>query len=257
MVVREMGGDREAQQLIAMIASHESSHNPQAIHILNPDREANQKAWVRHRYDAAQERRLLDKMASTSANSPEYWTHKAQLRDLQLYKDNPYWDENLVYLRKIPERLQGSHVTPAAEFPEISSVWSFGYGLYGMNAVLFTHYWDTTAPPWVLCDDGIIATVVAVWSLREAQKECDLLTQKSSERWGSDGGTSYGVVRRFARGHCSDKKLGPVWTDLMKTYHIETESRPNLGKKFPWKETDRVELLNHLREQARKENLLN
>jgi len=234
LVVKEMGGDDDAQRIVSMIAMHESSWNPEAIHILNGDLEANSDAWARHNYSRSEELQIESTMAQTSAKSKKFWSLKAQLSDIRLYKGNPHWNDQLEYTYRVPEREHRGEVIPGSEWQDHHSVWSFGYGLFGMNAVLFTHLWDREAPPWILCgDEGIEATVAAVWALRNAQSECDNLAKQNPKRWGSEGGTAYGIVRRFARGQCSDKRLGPVWRKLMADLDtVDWSSRPDFGEKF-------------------------
>jgi hypothetical protein len=235
LVAREMGADEAGQYLVDMIAHHESSWNPEALHILNRDREANLAAWERHSYDRGREIQLEKKLEEADARTREYWRIRAQLADLRLYKGNSFWDARLKYERKIPERTLHGETTEAMEVEEERSVWAYGYGLYGMNSVLFVHVWDREAPPWILCgDEGIVATVTAIWALREHQEECGYLTDKDEEKHGTDGGNARGVIRRFARGHCGDGRLGPVWRRLMKEYgdHVDWDSVPDLGHKF-------------------------
>jgi len=284
MVVKEMGGDADAQRIVAMIAMHESSFNPEAIHILNPDREANQKAWQRHNYSPYLEQSIESKMESASAktNDENYYGLKSRLSDIRLYKGNPHWNDQLEYSYKIPEREHRGEKFPASEWTENRSVWAFGYGLYGMNAVLFTHLWDHEAPPWILCgDEGIEATISAVWALRRIQTECDGLSKQNAAKWGSEGGSARGVVRRFARGQCSDKRLGKAWEKLMEEIGegdngVDWDAHVDFGTKFTrydrhmrggkWRWTrdenkkrvpaDRTMILAHMREKAEANGLL-
>lgn len=244
LVTREMGADRAAQYLVDMIAFHESSWNPEAIHILNRDLQANLDAWEHFSYDPVREERLEEKIRTTSAKSKGYWKLRAQLADVQLYKGNPYWDSQLEYRHRIPERKLHGEVTEALEVTERRSVWAYGYGLFGMNSVLYMHVFDQTAPPWVLCgDEGIVAVVTAVWALREQQSSCAYLSGKDPDKYGTDGGNARGVVRRFARGHCSDSQLGPIWRRLMASDryapYIDYEKAPDFGHKFPRHEMTR------------------
>lgn len=236
LVAKEMGADESGQYLVDMIARHESSWNPEAIHILNRDLTANLEAWEKHSYNPELEHALLQELEQVNAKQKRYWEIKAKLADLRLYKDNPFWNTQMEFLHKIPERTLHGETTPPIEFKEKRSVWSYGYGLYGMNAVLFTYVWDRNAPPWVLCDnEGIIATITAIWTLREHQKTCSYLSKQNPEKYGTDGGSARGVVHRFARGHCSDKRLGKVWQKLMAQYaeHVDWDVEPYLGDKFP------------------------
>jgi len=281
MVAKEMGANTAGQHLVEMIAAHESSKNSEAIHILNRDLEANSDAWRKHSYHASTEAALERQLETLDARGKKFWGVKARLGDIRLYKGNPHWDDELEYTYRIPEREHRGEKFPESEWQEQRSVWAFGYGLYGMNAVLYTHLWDRQAPPWVLCgDEGIIATITIVWALRNQQAECENLTAKDAERWGSDGGTARGVVRRFARGKCSDAKLGPAWRKLMATAHydnaIDWDAKPSFGTKFDRYEThmrggkrrytkdekgkrirsDREAILAHMRAKAEAKGLL-
>jgi hypothetical protein len=279
-VAKEMGV--EHPELFVMFAMHESTWNPEAIHILNPDLEANQKAWKRHSYDATREAELEEKLAKSDARTKEYWKIKAQLADIRLYKGNQHWNDRLAYDYIIPEhtvKVDGEEqVVPEVVRHDSRNVWGFGYGLYGMYAVGYVKVWDREAPPWILCgEEGIIATIIQVWAARNAAAECDNLTDKNPEKWGTTGGTYEGVVRRLARGHCSDKRLGKVWQRLMKEYDsIPWDGKPDLGDKWTQWEmkkrrgkwvykrdengkkipTDREAILAHMIEKARKKGLL-
>lgn len=238
MVAREMGADAAGQYLVDMMAHHESSWNAEAIHILNPDLSANLEAWERHSYDPGREAEILEELERTSAKTKKFWKLKAKLADLRMYKGNPFWNVQLEYTHKVPERTLHGETTEAFEVTESRSVWAYGYGLYGMNAVLFTHVFDSEAPPWILCgDEGIVATVTAIWALREHQSDCAYLTDKNPEKYGPDGGNARGILRRFARGHCSDSRLGKAWRHLMALddydRHIDWDEAPDLGDKFP------------------------
>lgn len=238
LVAREMGADEAGQYLVDMIAHHESSWNPEAIHILNRDLDKNLEAWEHFSYDAGREMQLQQKLRTTSAKSKEFWKIKAELADLRMYKGNPFWNAQLEYVHKIPERTLHGETTEAMEFTERRSVWGYGYGLFGMNSVLYMHVFDKTAPPWVLCgDEGIVAVVTAIWALREQQSDCAYLTGKNPERWGTDGGNARGVVHRFASGHCGDGKFRGAWRRLMTSSdydaHIDWDKAPDFGHLFP------------------------
>jgi len=242
LVAKEMGADEDAQYLVDMIAHHESSWNPYAIHILNEDLNANFEAWERHAYDAGREQKLLARMEEVGARASEYWQIKAELADLRLYKGNTFWDKKLAYQHVIPERTLHKETTPAQEFTEHRSVWAYGYGLYGMNAVLYTHWFDREAPPWMLCaDEGIVATVTLIWALREQQEDCRYLSKDNPGKWGESGGSARGVIRRFARGQCNDRRLGPAWRRIMKDYdrYVAWEKEPDFGENFTRFETHR------------------
>jgi len=280
LVAKEMGV-AEPDFFVAF-ALHESTWNPEAIHILNPDRQANQRAWERHSYNRTKELELETKMQNTSAQDKKYWHYKAQLADVRLYKGNTHWDDRLQYDFVIPGRtvrVDGEETEiPTKVIQESRNVWALGYGLYGMYAVGYVHIWDREAPPWILCaDEGIIATVIQVWAARNAVSECDSLTKKNPEKWGHDGGTYEGVVRRLGRGHCGDQRLGKVWQRLMKQYDgVPWDQHADFGDKWPRYEmkkrrgewvyerdangnkipTDREAILAHMLKRAEEEGLL-
>jgi hypothetical protein len=291
MVAQEMGADVSAQYLVGMIAHHEASYNSEAIHILNRDLEANQKAWTRHSYSAPRERDILMKLetASKKDNRDGYYRLKAALADLRMYKGNTHWRDKLEYSYVIPERSRGAEVFPESSWDESRSVWAFGYGLYGMNAVLFTHVWDKTAPPWILCgDEGIVATVTAIWALRRQQENCQALSKQNSEKWGDQGGSIKGILHRWGHGQCGNGRPGKAWRKLLPDYAakvakrygdkytFEWETVPDFGNKFErfetyrrggklrWKKdengkripTDRMAVLEHMRKKAEEKGLL-
>lgn len=236
-VAKEMGVKHP--EFFVAFALHESTWNPEAIHILNPDLEANHNAWERHTYNQAEEAELEEKLKHANARKKEFWSIKAKLADLRLYKGNQHWFDKLGYDYVVPEhtvKVNGELTTVEEQrMRQSKTVWGFGYGLYGMNAVGFVRIWDREAPPWILCaDEGVVATIVAVWSARAAMNECDNLSAKNPEKYGSEGGTYKGVVRRIGRGHCSDKRLGKVWRRLFKEYDsVPWDSPADFGDKWP------------------------
>jgi len=243
LVAKEMGANREGQYLVDMIAYHESTWNPEAIHILNGDLDANQKAWKRHSYSPARERDLEYRLKRADARSKAFWNVKAALSDIRLYKNNKHWDDRLEYIHQIPERTYRGKKTPSSQWKDQRSVWAFGYGLYGMNAVLYTHVIARDAPPWVLCaDEGIVATVAAIWALREQQASCAYLSQKDSAKYGHDGSSVRGIVRRWGAGTCGKGKPGKAWQRVMadvaqdlakRDVNFTWETVPDLGEDFP------------------------
>jgi len=188
-VAEEMGAN---PTLIDIWMTRESSRNPHAIHILNPDLEANSGAhrrfsWSEHHQERLE--RILASAPQRGEGSKAYYAAKAELGRRSIYRNNPFWRTRL----ELPVYIEATDKT----IPDAMSVWAFGYGLYGMNAVLFTDNWDRQAPPWILCgDEGIIATVVQVWASRKAQVQCEAL---------GIGGTYEDVNRRMASGHCKER----------------------------------------------------
>jgi len=271
MVANEMGFD---PTLVEMHADHEASGRPDIIHILSPDRAANKGAWDKYSYSIYKEVALEDKMKEYSVNDRKYWVTKAELHNVRRYKGNPHWDTFLKYERHVPKRGE----VPEEMWEESQSVWSYGYGLYGMNAVLYTHVWDREAPPWIMCaDQGIVATLMYVWVARDAKPKCDQLTAKDPEAYSTDGGSNRGIIRRMAKGQCGKGRLGPIWRGLMKEYEakqgIDWDAPARVGKKWPGWEvysngkykrddegnkipTDRVAVLNHMRAKAERLGLL-
>ena len=296
MVAQEMGADIPAQYLVGMMAHHEASYNSEAIHILNGDLDANQEAWRKHSYSRSLELSLEAKMRASSQkdNRDGYYGLKRRLADVRLYKGNPHWKDKLRYTHQVPERTYGGESYDASEWQESRSVWQFGYGLYGMNAVLYTHVWDRTAPPWILCgDEGIVATITAVWALRDQQADCQYLTDKDPDKFGSDGGTIKGILHRWGSGHCRKGRPGKAWRKLMPQYAekiakrykaywdsgkvtYDWETVPDFGDKFQrwemykkggkWRyrkdengrriPTDRMAVLEHMRKKAEEKGLL-
>lgn len=231
-VAKEMGADREGQYLLDMMAHHESSWMAESIHILNGDLDANQKAWERHSYSVYREQELVKQLKEASAQKSKFWKIKAKLADVRMYKHNPHWGVRLEYTHKVPERTHRGKTYAAQEWKDTRSVWAFGYGLFGMNAVLYTHVLAQDAPPWVLCaDEGIVATVTAIWALREQQQTCEYLSRKNPEKYGTDGGSVRSVIHRWGSGRCGKGRPGKAWRRLMKG---NSSRLAKLGVKFEW-----------------------
>lgn len=271
MVASEMGFD---PTLVEMHADHEASGRPDVIHILNPDRAANRGAWEKYSYSTHKEAALEDRMGELSVHDRKYWVAKATLANVRRYKGNPNWNTFLKYERHVPKRGE----VPKEMWEESQSVWTYGYGLYGMNAVLYTHVWDSQAPPWIMCaNQGIVATIMYVWVARDAKSKCDQLSAKDPEAYSADGGNNRGIIRRMAKGRCGKGRLGPVWRRLMgeykSKYGIDWEASAEVGSKWPQFElykngkpkrdgdgrripTDRRKVLDHMVHKAEKLGLL-
>jgi len=236
LVAKEMGV--KDVQLFTGHASHEASFNPEAIHILNPDLDANSAAWRRHSYNRSNELALEARLAKADARTKEFWSLKSELADIRLYKGNPHWNDRLQYDYVVPEaKGHNGAVIPSERMQESRNVWQFGYGLYGMYAVGYVKNWDREAPPWILCShQGVVATIIQVWTARKVQAECASLTEQNPEKYGTDGGSNRGVLRRLARGKCSNSKLGPQWQKLMAHGGIDWDAEGDYGSKWPqWK----------------------
>lgn len=266
LVAREMGV-AEPDFFVAM-AAHESSFHPEAIHILNEDLAANKKSWERHNYTAAREASLRAKLSQSSARGDGFWKTKSTLSTLLTYKDNPHWNTRIEYDLVVPGRtLRDGTTTPSTTVRGTKSVWSLGYGLYGHNAVLYTKTWSPSAPPWVLCaHQGIIDTIVEVWVARAAARECEQLSSSNPAKYGHDGDSYLGTLRRLATGRCSAKPLKRQWQHLLAEYgdprgrSVRGGSVPwgrsaDFGKKWP-STSDRGVVLAHMLRRAEEEGLL-
>lgn len=271
MVATEMGFD---PALVEMHADHESSGRPDVIHILNPDRAANKRAMDKYAYSTSKEAGLERELAKHSVSDRSYWKVKAKLAAMRLYKGNPHWNTRLKYEHHLPKRGEA----PAEMWEESQSVWSYGYGFYGMNAVLYTHVWDSQAPPWIMCaEQGIVATIMYVWVARDAKAKCDQLSARDPETYTADGGSNRGIIRRMAKGQCGKGRLGPVWRRLMGEYKarygIDWDAPAKVGSKWPQYElyrngnpkrdkdgnripTDREKILKHMVKKAEARGLL-
>lgn len=150
IVVDELGGDDLALELLYRKAIQESSGNPHAVHILDPDVEANE-TWSSFGRRHASER----------------------------------WAKARVPLHVADD----GELIPAIGHsgkPITTDAWALGRGLYGMVTGLFMRRWSPDAPPWSLCDPAI-ATTVAIWSMRSSQLRCKSSTLRSAYRWISAG----------------------------------------------------------------------
>jgi hypothetical protein len=226
-------------RLIRTWALRESSYRPHALHLLNPDIEAATSAWQRLYYSPQEEAELEAVLASTSKQDRRYWEAKARLGRIRTFRDNDFLDERVAFEVVEPDGTVSSGTEPA---------WAFGYGPFGMNPAYFVPVWDATAPPWVFCDeDGLIAIITAVWAARTSQRDCD--------RQGFGG--SYAVVdRRFGQGHCSEVGPEAKFRTRADRMGIDPDARAKLGTKWKRTETDRSEILAHMRARALEAGLL-
>jgi hypothetical protein len=270
---RSKGDIRNTKALIALVASemgvkhprffvdlalHESSWNPEAIHILNPDQEANRRSWERHTYTTEHAQRLERVVSSTSSTEKKHWQAKARLRRIKRYRDNTHWFDDVQVNHVIaPRTLPDGRVLPEETIAQRRNAWGFGYGLYGHNPVLWLPYWDKNAPPWSLCDhEGIVATITQVWAARTATKQCASLSSKDPDRWSSDGHTYQAALRRLARGKCDPATLGSSWRKIMVRSSVPWDAATNFGSRFPRDTTDREEIVQHMLDKARDAGLL-
>jgi hypothetical protein len=236
MVAEEMGAD---PRLLRLWALRESTYNPHAIHVLNPDLRAADRSWERHRYTPEKAARLEAIMRRSSAKKKPYWKAKSELARLTKFKENPHFfgevEFDLVYADGTRAR-------------EKASRWSYGYGPFGFNPTYFLPLWDVEAPPWVFCnDDGISAVVTAVWAARRAQREC------RSEGYGD----SYEAVnRRFSSGSCRPRpERAAYFRKRARAWGINPASKAKLGKRWP-DSSDRGAVVAHMRERALEQDLL-
>lgn len=201
----EMGAD---PQLLLAIAAHESTMSPGALHILAQDRNAGQAAWMAATYSKARVSRC-EAILATGPSHPQFYPAKLSLWRMGLYQNNPFWHSSV--------ELGGEKI----------NVWTYGYGLYGMAPVLYVRLWDTSSPPWVLCDP-VVATATLVWALRGQKASCGAQGEK---------GTVEQVIARYATGKCG-KKINKSWKGVLtKTKKVV------LGNKWKQDESDRGALL--------------
>ena len=125
MVADEMDAD---PRLLALWALRESTFRPDAIHVLNPDLEASQRAWSRHRYDAKEATELRARMKTLGAQDPEFWQARARLAQIERFKGNRVYDARVEFDVVMPD---GSRVSDS------SSRWAYGYGAFGFNPTYF------------------------------------------------------------------------------------------------------------------------
>lgn len=237
LVADELGAD---PKLLMLWALRESTYNPYAIHVLDPDIEASSASWRRHRWDPERAAELQEVMAELGARDPGYWAAKAELGRISRFRGNPHYDARIDYEQVEPDgtRNQGQR-----------SAWGYGYGPFGFNPTYFVPIWDSQAPPWVFCnDDGLAAIVTAIWAAREHQRECA----------GAGFGASNEVVnRRFSSGHCEPRpNRAEKFRTRARRRGIDPDARAKLGDRWPADSSDRAQLLEHLRARAGDEGLL-
>ena len=228
LVAREMATDAS---LLVLWMNRGSSANPNSIHILPADRKADWKAWMSFQWTPDKEKEFKDAMEKYGARDPRFWKAKYGLAKIQVYKNNPYFDDSFKVNIVDGERT-GETYHP---------YFAMKYGPLDMSAVGYTKIWSVDAPPWIMCnDDGLIAYITAIWAMRDFQREC----KKQIEN-----GDGAGVIdRRYARGHCL-----PPSEDFLKRakfYNIDPDKRYRLGRKWPKKTTDRKQIWLHMKKRA-------
>lgn len=237
MVADELGAD---PKLLTLWALRESTYNPYAIHVLDPDIEASTASWRRHRWDPDRAAELEEVMAELGARDPQYWAAKAELARISRFRDNPHYDAQINYERVSPD---------GTREPDQRSAWSYGYGPFGFNPTYFVPIWGSQAPPWVFCnDDGLAAIVTAIWAAREHQRECAGL---------GFGDSNEVVNRRFSSGHCDPRPdRAEKFRTRARRRGIDPDARARLGVRWPAEQSDRTQLLDHLRAKAIEQGLL-
>jgi hypothetical protein len=236
-VAKEFGAD---PRLLSLWALRESTYNPYAIHVLDPDVEGSTTAWRRHRWNPERAAELEAQMAELGARDSGYWTAKAELARISRFRTNPHYDALIDYDLVT---LDGARV------PEQRSAWGYGYGPFGFNPTYFLPIWDADAPPWIFCnDDGLAAIVTAIWAARQHQRECESL--------GFEGSNEV-VNRRFSSGHCQERPgRAHKFRERARARGIDPDARAKLGDRWPEASSDRAELLAHLRARAAEQGLL-
>lgn len=235
LVTHEMGAE---PRLFRAWAQRESTHRPSAIHVLNGDVKGATQAWRKYTYSPEREAELKMDLDRLDRRDSKYWEARSMLSRIQTFRDNPYFNDVLEYDLSLPDGTSSS---------DLASIWAFGYGPFGFNPTYYLPLWDSNSPPWVFCgDDGLVAIVTAVWAAREHQREC-----------ASQGvGDSYLVLnRRFGTGHCANADPRDRFRTRLSRLGINPDARAKLGRKWPREDTDRTELLAHLRKRATEEGL--
>ncbi len=236
MVAKEMGAEPRLFQAWSM---RESTYQPSALHVLNPDVNGATAAWRRYAYDADEEARLEEQLAATEATDGRYWQLKGKLARLRRFKGNAHLYAEVEYEQVAPD---GTTSTARG------SAWAFGYGPFGFNPAYFVQVWDSKAPPWVFChDDGIPAVVTAIWAARAHQRECQAA---------GVGGSYLVLNHRLGRGHCAPPDPESGFVKRLQRLGLDAHKPARLGKKHPAETTDRAELLETLRARARSQGLL-
>jgi hypothetical protein len=237
LVAREMGAN---PRLFATWALRESTLDPAAIHVLDHDVEGATRAWHRHRWSAERARELEATMQRLGPRAPEHWAAKAQLQRISLYKDNAYYDDEVEF---------EVHLPTGEVVRDRRSRWAYGYGAFGFNPTYYVATWDADAPPWVFCDeDGIVATITAVWAARNALRDCKSL---------GFSGTYEVVNRRFASGGCAPaQRVDAAFSRRARSAGLDPEAAAALGSKWPRDTTDRAAIVAHMRRVAVAQGLL-
>jgi hypothetical protein len=237
LVADELDAD---PKLIKLWALRESTYNPYAIHVLDPDIEASIATWRRHHWDPERAAELEAQMDQLVARDPGYWAAKAELARISRFRNNPHYDTMFEY-----QRVESDGTRSVGR----RSAWGYGYGPFGFNPTYFVPIWDPSAPPWVFCnEDGLAAIVTAIWSAREHQRECTRL---------GFGDSNEVVDRRFSSGHCAPRPgRDHKFLTRARARSLDPDARAQLGDRWPMDGSDREQLLDRLRARATDAGLL-
>ncbi len=235
LVAKEMGAD---YRLLLIWMERGSNSNPYAVHVMDGDVRAHKKAWKQYIWSQPKERYYLYILKNKNINDSEWWKAKSNLNKILRYKNNLFFR-----YKKPVDILDENHNILGMENV---NVFYMGYGPIDMNSVLYSHIWNNNTPPWVMCNYyGLISYIVAIWSARKFQRECQSI--------GFDG--SYGVIdRRYARGKCDYPNK--TFKNFAKKYKLDPYKKARLGNKFPYESTNKEELLKFLLKRAIEEKII-
>lgn len=243
-IAQEMGAD---PRYLLLAMARGSGYNPHAIHILNPDIEAHVNAYKKFRWSEKKEKRLAEIVSAgpQSYSDKRYYKAKRDLRRVQTYKDNPYYEQRVTYDVVMPN---------GDRYKESMPVFNYGTGPLDMNSVYFVKHWDKNSPPWIFCShQGIPAFITMIWALRKSQKECISLEKQGKLPEGT--GNTWGVIdRRYAVGRC--KEPSQKFVNRAKKRGLDPNGKARLGKKWPRETTNRQEILEHMINKAKEQGLI-
>jgi hypothetical protein len=234
VVAREMGAD---PRIFKLWAKREGNLYTSSIHIKDEDIRANKMAWMRHEYHPEMETYLEMMLEDHPPVRREHWKYRAKMADIQMYKGNPFFYNHFIvnYANGFMEEMR-----------QVSSWWR-GYGPFGFNGIYYTHVWDKEAPPWIFCSyDGVPAIITAIWAARKQMHKCT--SQGYSQTYGT-------LDRIFSSGHCSDS-YSKDFVRRARSWGINPDAKPRLGRKWKRSETDRNEILNHMLSKLREKELI-
>lgn len=234
IVAREMGAD---PKIFYLWGRREGDFRPSTLMLKIQDVRANRNAWRDHKWTKEKEEELLEIMRNSPQRGPGsevYYQARAKYNKIQKYKNNPWYDYTRTYINEWGKK------------KEINT-WHYGHGSFGMNTTLYVRLWDRQAPPWILCyDEGIISVVVVIWAARKQLDHC--------RRQGYP--QTYGVLdRRFSSGHCS-KQYSKGFLRRAKKLGMRPNAKPRLGDKWDQETTNRHEIYEHMRTTLENEGVI-